>query len=243
MFMLLHNLPFSLVELLKALAPDSKIARYLKCSRTKFTSVTNTILRDEGIEDVAKDLRKCKFSVIIDETTDISTKKCLAIVVRYFDQVSNRVRDRFFSLIELQSCDAATIYSTLIDLLQLHQIPTENLIGFASDNASVMVGRIGGVQALLKKDIPFLFVLGCVCHSMHLCSSAASKHIPRYIEKLLRNIYSYFCHSAKRISEFKDLQELFSVKTHKLLKTSATRWLSLEQVIKRVLEQWDCLTR
>lgn len=129
-----------------------------------------------------------------------------------------------------------------MDLFKSFNIPIENLIAFASDNASVMVGKKGGVQALLKKDVPNLFVLGCVCHSMHLCSSAASKHIPRYVEKLARNINSYFCHSAKRVSEFKELQELFNVKTHKLLKTSSTRWLSLEQVIKRILEQWEPLT-
>lgn len=68
-------------------ASDSKIAKRLKCPRTKSTQITNTILMDEGIEDVSKSLRKCRFSIIIDETTDISTKKCLAVLVRYFDEM------------------------------------------------------------------------------------------------------------------------------------------------------------
>lgn len=246
MFLLIHKLPFSLITPLiasiQAVAGDSKIARHLKCARTKSTTVTNTIIQEEGAEDVAKDIRKWKFSIIIDETTDITTKKCLAVLVRYFDVKACAVRDRFLSLIELTTADAQTIYGSLLKLFSDLRVPIENCVGFASDNASVMMGKTNGVQALLKEKIPTLFVLGCVCHSLHLCSSAASKKLPRAVERLTRNIYSYFCHSSKRLFEFKELQELYNVKTHKLLKTASTRWFSLESVVNRVLEQWKPLS-
>lgn len=41
--------------------------------------------------------------------------------------------------------------------------------------------------------------------------------------------------------EFKDHQILFNVRTNWLLKSSSTLWLSLEIVVKRVLENWDPL--
>lgn len=104
---------FSLILLIKAVASDSVFAKELKCARTKPTTVTNTILKDAGVEDFAMHLQKCKFSIIIDETTDINTTKCLAIVVRYFDSTECAVRDRFLSLIELKSSDAVTIHAAI----------------------------------------------------------------------------------------------------------------------------------
>lgn len=104
------------------------------------------------------------------------------------------------------------------------------------------MGAKGGLQAILKKENQHLFVLGCVCHSLHLCSAAACKKNPSSVEKFALHIYLFFCHSSKRLLEFKELQELFNVKTHKLLKTASTRWLSLEQVLSPIFEQWVPLT-
>lgn len=245
MWLLANNLPFSLVSslilLIKTVASDSAICKRLKCARTKATTVTNTILCEAGTEDVAKDLRKCRFSIIIDETTDIAKKKFLAIVTRYFDTAACSVRDRFLALMELKSSDAPTIHATLVKLLKDLRVPLENLVGFASDNASVMMGCNKGVQALLKKTNEHLFVMGCMCHSFHLCSAAAAKHIPVRVERLARNVYNYFCHSSKRLGELEELQKVYNLKTTKILKTSTTRWLSLQAVVTRILEKWVAL--
>lgn len=96
-----------------------------------------------------------------------------------------------------------------------------------------MIGNKGGVNAYLKTKNPNLYIMGCLCHSLHLCSAAASTKLPPHLKILLRNIYSYFSHSTKRLLEFKELQEIFNVKVNKLLRTSTTRWLSLEQVINK----------
>lgn len=40
-------------------------------------------------------MKSLLFSFIIDETTDLGTKKSLVVVVRYFDEVQNKVRDKF----------------------------------------------------------------------------------------------------------------------------------------------------
>lgn len=115
------------------------------------------------------------------------------------------------------------------------------MIGFPSDNASVMMGQKGGVQAYFRNKNQHLYVMGCICHSLHLCSSAAAKTLPSILEILTRNIYTYFSHGSKRLLEFQELQELFSVKVHKILKTSSTRWLALGNVVDRILEQWVAL--
>lgn len=186
-------------------------------------------------------MKKSKFSLIIDETTDISTSKCLAVVVRFFDPVCRKVRDRFLALIPFVKFDAFSIFTLIKDFLSNAGIPMANLIGFASDNASVMMGRKGGVRSHFETENAHLYVMGCNCHSLHLCSSAACKVLPSNLEQLTRNIGSYFAHSSKRLLDFEKLQELFNTKPHKLLKTSSTRWLALGNVVDRISEQWKPL--
>lgn len=44
------------------------------------------------------------YSLIIDETTDVSTTKCLAIVARFYKDF--QVKDKFLGLIELEELTA-----------------------------------------------------------------------------------------------------------------------------------------
>lgn len=118
-------------------------------------------------------MKSLSFSFIIDEITDLGTKKSLVVIVRYFDEVKNKVRDKFLLLIELEECTAESISQKLLTFLNKNEIPIKNLIGLEADNASVMMGHISGVKARLKAVIPDLYVLGCSCHSFHLCASAA----------------------------------------------------------------------
>lgn len=105
------------------------------------------------------------------------------------------------------------------------------MVGFAADNASVMMGKYNGVQAKRKDINPNIFVLGCICHSLHLWSSAAAEKLPKQVKDFVRDIYNYLNCSRKRIVEYKEFQEYVKLKPHKLLKPIQTRWLLLEVYI------------
>lgn len=104
-----------------------------------------------------------------------------------------------------------------------------------------MIGKVGGVATLFKKEFPNFYVVPCTCHSLHLCSSKASKHLPQNVEQLCRNIFGFFSHSSKRRYDFQEFQNNFNVTNHNILKVASTRWLSLQNVVDRVLEQWNPL--
>lgn len=201
MLLVEHNLPFKLLEhlikLLSSVCSDSKIAKQINCSRTKGRGLIIDVLAPKSLNEAGEKLRSAKFSLIIDETTDISTSKCLAIIARYFDDGTNEVRDRFLGLLEVSSCTANALYESITEFFILNKIPLKNMIGLAADNASVMMGNLNGVQAKFREVLPNLFVMGCICHSFHLCASAACLKLPRTIEDLVRDIYSYFSYSSK----------------------------------------------
>lgn len=104
------------------------------------------------------------------------------------------------------------------------------------------MGEHNSLCSRLKVFLPVGTMFKCICHSMNLCASEAAKTLPRHCEGLIRNVYSYFSHSAKRKNDFKEFQEFCHTKPHKLLHVSQTRLLSLHQAVARVVEQWRPLS-
>lgn len=227
-----HNLPFLLMDhlilLLANIFPDSEVAKGLKCSRTKSTKMTKDCLAQEQLSNISKILQTQPFSLIIDETTDVSTQKSLVMIARYYDHLKDRCKDAFLGLLRVKDCTAQALFNSICAELTKMKIPYNNLTGFAADNASVMMGNIGGVKALFKSILPNIFVMGCVCHSFHLCSSAAAKKLPRSLEDFIRSVYTYFAHSSKRQEALTEFQKFVNLKPHKMLHPSQTRWLSLQ---------------
>jgi len=72
-----------------------------------------------------------------------------------------------------------------------------------------------------------VYIQKYICHSLHLCSSAACKTLPRACNDLARDLFNYFKFSSKRISQFREFQEFYNVSPHQILRPSQTRWLSL----------------
>lgn len=103
------------------------------------------------------------------------------------------VKDMFLTLVPLESATASSLYEHIKSVFRDADIPyKEHMIEFAADGANVMMGVNNSLSTLLKKDIPNLFVIKCICHSFHLCDSYACKKLPRWVEDLARDTYNYF---------------------------------------------------
>lgn len=87
-----------LTDLVKSAFPDSKITNDLKMHCTKCTEVIKNVLAPHFVEELIKDIRQQKYSIIIDESTDISTSKQLGIVIRYFSRKLKKVLSSFLAL-------------------------------------------------------------------------------------------------------------------------------------------------
>lgn len=219
------NLPHfaitQLVQVVKAACPDSEIVKEFKCGRTKCTAMIKNVLGAEEEEELCELLRCNPFSLIADESTDCGCVKHLALVVKVVCGMG--VRDQFLTLIPLESATATVLHEHIRKVFNNKNIPyKENMIGFAADGANVMMGQHNSLLKLLKDDIPDLFVMKCICHSLHLCASYACNKLPRIVEDVARDVYNYF-QSPKQTSILKEFQEFVNVKPHKLLHPSQTR--------------------
>lgn len=243
-----HYLPLtispSLLNLVKSRAPQNiQEANSLREMTLGTTKCTNIIRQGIGLhyaKDLIEILREKRFSIIPDETTDVSTAKQLAMCVMYVDDDLKPV-NRFLDIVEANDSGAKGLYQSMKIALQEKSIPLSNIIGFSSDTCNVMFGENLSVASLLKKDIPHVATIKCSCHMIHLCASYACLKLSTTLEDLCRNIYSHFSRSALRQKDYEQFQAFVEVQPHKLLKLSQTRWLSLESCVTRILEQWDAL--
>ncbi|XP_075151425.1 uncharacterized protein LOC142225522 [Haematobia irritans] len=119
---------------------DSAIAKSVTCGRTKSKEVAQ-FLGKQGFLLMVNKMKRVHFSLIIDETTDISTEKCLVIVVRQFDEVEGVTKDSFFNLMQPTNASGEGICSAVLTTMAQNEIPLANFIGFSSYNASTMVGK------------------------------------------------------------------------------------------------------
>ena len=245
-FVVEHNLPFAVADHFNKLAasmfPDSKIAQEFACARTKTAALVTHALAPAANEPVVEALRRQCFTVLCDGGNDNFENKYFGIMIKYWDNNLDKVVTRF---LDAPVCNIATgesLFNALAGALETRQIQWENLIGFASDSASVMVGKRNSVLSRVLLKQPRVFSMGCVCHLAALCAAAGLKKLPISIDDLLIDIYYHFKHSSKRCEEFSVIVEEFDgLGPVRILKHCSTRWLSLERALKRLLSLWPAL--
>lgn len=181
-----------------------------------------------------------------DESTDISAEKSTCIVVRYYNEESESIVSSFFELVNLftnnvECATAEVIFDAILKPFTSHNIPLTNIIGFGLDGCKTMMGDFNSVKSRFLSTCPGIHITKCICHSLHLCASEASKELPRNVEDLAREIFSFFKNSAKRKAIFQGYQRFLDLDVHRMLHPSQTRWLSLHPVVNRIIEQWEAL--
>ncbi len=104
-----------------------------------------------------------------------------------------------------------------------------------------MFGKKHSVSTLLKEEVPSIVVVKCSCHSIHLASCRASRKLPEELESGMCEIFNHFAHSSARQREFSEFQDFAGVAKHIIFSPGATRWLSLQECVDRLLEQHNPL--
>ena len=181
--------------------------------------------------ELVKISRKTYFSIIPDETTDVSTEKQLGICVVYCEQLDKndlKIVTRFFNMVSVLNSTANGLYHAIKTAFNEKEIPMENIIGYSSDTTNVMFGEQHSVASLLKRQIPYVLAVKCSCHLIHLCSLYACQKLSTSLEDLCRNAYSHFSRSSLRQKEYKLFQHFIEAEPHKFLGLAQTKWLSLE---------------
>ena len=151
--------------------------------------------------------------------------------------------EHFLDIIPLTKADAKTIYTTLVDVLRVKDIPLSKLVGMGFDGAATFSGKRNGVQSLLKKNFPHALYVHCHCHLLQLACVQAANHTPgiKHVYTTLTTLWKYFHYSPKRTERLKAVQRVLDLPELKVIKPSDTRWLAHERCVKAVKESYSAI--
>lgn len=111
------------------------------------------------------------FTVLTDETTDISTNEQLSIGVRYI--YNKELREDFLQFVPVYDLTGKSLATTILKSLEKFGIITQYLRGQGYDGASAMSGKFIGTQACVKETHPTAIYVHCASHSLNLPISSS----------------------------------------------------------------------
>lgn len=140
-----------LTEMNKMIFKDNSDADNIKLHRTKCSGIIQNILYPHFLDILKTDIGDSPYSVLVDESTDISISKKLGICIIYFSTNQQCSVSTFLTLELLEAGNSESVVQGLKSALKLYNLDIQKLRGIGCDNASVMVGQHNGVYAILSK--------------------------------------------------------------------------------------------
>nr|CAI5869342.1 unnamed protein product [Callosobruchus analis] len=146
---------------------DNKLkSHFEKCRRNAiYTSprIQNELINLCGEviqENVISEVRKTMaYSILADETADVSGKEQLSIGVRFYDESKSKIREEFVGFVELKAQNASAIAEAIDNFLISSNLSKEDCVGFGFDGCSTMAGKevpeIRNTVATVKDVITF----------------------------------------------------------------------------------------
>ncbi|KAI5638384.1 sugar transporter domain-containing protein [Phthorimaea operculella] len=228
-------------EMIPKLDPKSAILNNVQLHRTKCTMLIKNVLGQCMFLELLEEIGCSPYSIIVDETTDITITKVLCMMIRFFSKKKRDIVTTFYRIVKVTECDATSIYNLVCLTLQKDGLRVEMLVGIGLDGTNVMIGKNHSLAALLKQQIPDLLVIKCTSHSLHLCAEKAAEVLPRQLEFLIRETHNWFAYSSKRLEAYRDLYETMnnSRNPKKIAGFCGTRWLARYNAIRTILDQWE----
>lgn len=77
--------------IIKGLDEESRVLQDIKLHRTKCSALIKNVLSPCILEELLEDINQSYYSLIIDESTTIDTKKVLCLMIRYFSRTKKKL--------------------------------------------------------------------------------------------------------------------------------------------------------
>ena len=200
-------------------------------------------------EDVIQKFKDAvMFTIMVDESTDISVSKQQVIYGRVVDKDFN-VQTHFLKNITVtdSKSDAEVLCHHILQYLEEEGLDMSKLYGFGSDGAAVMIGRHSGVATRLKELSPHCINIHCLAHRFNLSTSQASQYVQYLteVEEALRDLFYYFggSKSGNRKCELEEIQRVLDdpVLVVKIKECHQIRWIAFSQAAETVYKSWSSL--
>ncbi|XP_075670248.1 uncharacterized protein LOC142640019 [Castanea sativa] len=168
--------------------------------------MVNAIARETS-KAIIEDLGNGFFSILVDESRDISVKEQMALVLRYVNK-QGIIIERFLGIVHVASTTALSLKCAIEGLLCEHNLSLSRLRGQGYDGASNMQGDINGLKTLILKENKSAFYVHCFAHQLQLTLVAVAKNHINIADffYVVSNLVTVVGGSCKRRDALRDAQ-------------------------------------
>ncbi|XP_037528509.2 uncharacterized protein LOC119405746 [Rhipicephalus sanguineus] len=219
--------------------PDSSVAKGFRCGRSKLSRIVSDGLGPYFKSKVVDEL--CHpgvfYSIMVDETPKPDQRvQQLDVLVRFFSEAEQHVVVEHVQSYNLGRATAEIIVGCVEDALV--QLPRQGIICFFSDGPNVMKSVRRKLEQHMTSSIAD--VGHCSLHKVHNAFAKGLDAFGSDVEEVVRNVYYYF-KSAVRSDIFRESQNVLGIPSHVFLRHVSNRWLTLQESLCRILEQFDAI--
>lgn len=220
-------------ELLKfrVASGDTILEKHLKTCDSKATYISHTsqeniidCIKGEILTSILNDVKHVKYySIVFDETTDVSHVSQLSLILRYIDN-KNNVHEKFVgfinchdyafhnekNIVKLDTAEYEKSYiepkltgevlgNIVVSAMQSMSLDLSKCVGIGTDGCSVMTSVVHGAVQCVRTSCENAIFSPCSNHALNLSISKSSNvQLVRNNMSIIREILSFFNMSSKR---------------------------------------------
>jgi hypothetical protein len=229
-------------------AGDDALEQHLKTAASNATYISKTIQHDiiKATGNVIRDkiLHRLQtaqfFTLMADETTDISKKEQMSLCVRYIDE--GIVREDFLDFVHVTDLRGVGLANSILEQLKKRSINLDYMVGQAYDGAAAMSGRLNGVQAIIQQDCKNAIYVHCASHCLNLALSKSCT-VPsiRNAQGTIASVAAFCNGSQRRVQMLKaSINSVgLNTKKEKLKNLCETRWIERHDAVLCFIELYE----
>ena len=219
-----------------------KRATYISpASQNQLVQAIDTVLRRDIVAEAAS---AEFFSLLADETTDISGKEQLSVCLRYVlpDSI---LRERLLTFEQAPDLTGAGLAAQLLRILRDNEIDISRMVGQGYDGAAAMSGCDNGVQKHISGECPAASYGHCASHALNLCLVKAGtvREIQAAVTTMA-DITTFFSASNQCLSllQASITEKCPSSSRTRLKRHCATRWVENQEAVQVFKELFSAVT-
>ena len=198
------------------------------------------IMAHDVLRTLTKEIQSAEcFSVMADETADITVKEQVSICIRFVND-NLETEEYFLGFYETSKTSAETLFRLLKDVLTRLALPVSKCRGQCYDGAANMAGVRTGLQARMLELEPRALYVHCTAHVLNLVVQDVAQNIPTCVLFLgiVRELITLIRDSPKRLAWFKEFQDKESPSLRPLC---PTRWTVRTASLKSIESNYSAL--
>ena len=227
--------------------PDSEIAKNYQQGKTKVKYMVQFGIAPYVKEQLMADMSQEQYCFHFDETTTSQVKKQYDGYITYYSARYKQVICSYVGSLFVGHCPASALLDHFFEFITNLKLDLDNLLNLGMDGPSVNKKFSRELKEELEKDhrTSFIDTGSCTLHTVHNSFGKGMNALKEVIDldQFVIDLHFFFKKSSARREDFVAVAAVTDVMVHYLLKHCESRWLGIEKVLVRVIEQLPNITQ